>query len=288
MEPEAPRLEHVGETALMVAGCRALETGRTDGLIRDPYAERLAGERGMALARSVPALEWMVFGVAVRVRFMDELLLKALGTGEIRTVVVLGAGLDSRPWRLEMPGDLRWIESDFQEMLDYKAAALASETPRCRVDRIAADLNDPSQRRRVFEAAGGEAALIVTEGLLMYLPAGTVRAIATEPAALCGARRWLMDIYSAQMMSIAPRERGQLFGHLRAADHLSGDAILNLATECGWTSLEHRSYTRDAWLAASHRILALAPDIARVDSSSRPPPDDPSGVYLLGLAGAAI
>lgn len=86
-------------------------------------------------------------------------------------------------------------------------------------------------------------------------------------------------------MSIAPRDPKRQFSHLRAADHLAGDAILKLAGECGWNPLEHRSYTRDAWIAASQRILALAPDIMQADSSRRAAQGDPSGVYLMGLAG---
>ena len=52
----------------------------------------------------------------------------------------------------------------------------------------------------------------------------------------------------------------------------------------GGVRLEHRLYTRDAWIAASQRILALAPDIAKSDSGRRAAQGDPSGVYLMGLA----
>ena len=56
------KIEHVSDTALMVAACRALETERADGLIRDPFAERLAGAKGMRIAHGASALEWMCFG----------------------------------------------------------------------------------------------------------------------------------------------------------------------------------------------------------------------------------
>ncbi len=51
------QIGHVSETALMVAAWRAMETGREDGLLRDPYAEQLAGERGMAIAASASLFE---------------------------------------------------------------------------------------------------------------------------------------------------------------------------------------------------------------------------------------
>lgn len=51
------QIGHVSETALMVAAWRAMETGREDGLLRDPYAEQLAGERGMAIAPAASLFE---------------------------------------------------------------------------------------------------------------------------------------------------------------------------------------------------------------------------------------
>ena len=56
-------IHNVSDTALMVAACRAMETERPDGLVRDPFAARLAGERGMAIARALPMLPMMCFGI---------------------------------------------------------------------------------------------------------------------------------------------------------------------------------------------------------------------------------
>ncbi|MBZ5621004.1 MAG: class I SAM-dependent methyltransferase [Acidobacteriia bacterium] len=55
MSPTEEQIVHVSDTALMVAACRAMETVRPDGLVRDPFAGRLAGARGMAIARALPA-----------------------------------------------------------------------------------------------------------------------------------------------------------------------------------------------------------------------------------------
>ena len=98
MSPKEDEILHVSDTALMVAACRAMETARPDGLVRDPFAERLAGARGMAIARGIPGLDMMCFGVGIRNRFLDELLMNAVTAHPVETVVSVGAGLDSRPW----------------------------------------------------------------------------------------------------------------------------------------------------------------------------------------------
>lgn len=58
----------------MVAACRAFETARADGLIRDALAQRLAGARGEAILKAIPGWHLMCFGLGLRTRFMDEMV----------------------------------------------------------------------------------------------------------------------------------------------------------------------------------------------------------------------
>ena len=122
------------------------------------------------------------------------MLLEALALKPVATVVSVGCGLDTRPWRLELPPHLRWIEVDFADILDYKEALMSAETPRCRRERIAADLNEPMQRHAIYAAVGPAPALMITVGLLMYLPAATVAALTTEPWRESGIAHWMTDI----------------------------------------------------------------------------------------------
>src|SRR5689334_23297687 len=145
-----PEMEHVSDTALFVAAWRAAESERPDALIHDPFAARLAGERGVSIAEALKGSELASFGIALRVRLIDELLLETIRSNDIGTVLNLGAGLDTRPWRMDLPEKLRWIEVDFPGMLDYKSQALSDVQPRCRLERIAADLSDAAQRSKVL------------------------------------------------------------------------------------------------------------------------------------------
>jgi len=62
----------------MVAACRAHETELEDAFVRDPFAARLAGERGTAILNALPQANMLRFGMAIRTRFVEELLLEAL------------------------------------------------------------------------------------------------------------------------------------------------------------------------------------------------------------------
>jgi hypothetical protein len=81
-------------------------------------------------------------------------------------VVSAGAGLDTRPWRLQLPPDLRWLEVDFPAILDYKDSLMATEKLRCRRERLTADLNDAAQRRAVRTVE--EMRLTRVRSLLIY------------------------------------------------------------------------------------------------------------------------
>jgi methyltransferase (TIGR00027 family) len=284
-EAEA-KIEHVSDTALMVAACRAMETTEPDGFIRDPFAERLAGARGMAIARGVPILEWMRFGVGIRAKFIDEILTDALRDGHIRTVLNLGSGLDTRPWRLQLPSALRWIEADFPAMLEYKREKLADAMPHCRLEQVAADLSDAQQRQKVFENVGTMEALMITEGLLMYLPRVGLMELAARASQSSGVRHWLLDVVSEEMMRMSGGGNQSVVENLRPKDHLVGQAILDAASGSGWTVAIKRTYAEGGAAASPRRKKMLAEMIMKkMDLSSAPQDDGVSGIYLLNHGG---
>uniref|UniRef100_Q01U89 S-adenosyl-L-methionine-dependent methyltransferase n=1 Tax=Solibacter usitatus (strain Ellin6076) TaxID=234267 RepID=Q01U89_SOLUE len=272
-------ITHVSDTALMVAACRALEFESGDGFVQDPFAARLAGARGMAMLRALPHPEMMRFGISVRSRFIDDLLLEALASKAIATVLSLGCGLDTRPWRLALPPELRWIEVDFAEMLDYKDGIMSAETPRCRRERITADVNDAAQRRAIYAAAGEAPALMITEGLLMYLPGATVEALAGEARRESSITHWMCDINTTAFAKAINMDTARTVRHVQAPDFLPGEQILDVIRGHGWVTAARRSYLTDMGFAME-RIGRLMGDRPRPEGPPPVAPDDPTGVHL--------
>ena len=52
--PEPPLIDSISDTARWAAVYRARETDRPDAVFRDPFAKRLAGERGEQIAAALP------------------------------------------------------------------------------------------------------------------------------------------------------------------------------------------------------------------------------------------
>jgi leucine carboxyl methyltransferase len=80
--------EDVADTALWVAAYRARESSRQDALFRDPWAARLAGERGQQLAREVDGSASFEWSIIVRTCVLDDQLREAIAAGA-DTVVTL-------------------------------------------------------------------------------------------------------------------------------------------------------------------------------------------------------
>ena len=274
-------ITHVSDTALMVAACRAHETELEDAFVRDPFAARLAGERGKAILNAMPHANLLRMGMAIRTRFIDELLLEALGSYPIATVLSVGCGLDTRPWRLELNPALRWVEVDFADMLDYKDGRMAGEKPRCRRERLIADLTDSAQRRAIYEAAGRDPVLMITEGLLLYLPAATVDALASESATQSRIEHWISDISTSAFSKAlgGGTDSMQSIRHVQASDALKGEEILEVLGRHGWVTSAMRSYITDVGFVRERVRRSLG----GVDPPRFPfPPEDPTGVHRFG------
>src|SRR6266511_1579826 len=181
MSTREPLVRNISDTALLAAIYRARETERPDAVFRDPFARRLAGERGDQIAKSMPFSERATWAWITRTYAYDEFIKQQVSEGVDR-VVNLAAGLDARPYRMNLPASLRWIEVDLPEILDYKTEVLAAATPRCQLERVPLDLSNADARRGLFARLGRSAqrVLVLAEGLLIYLMADEVCALGRD------------------------------------------------------------------------------------------------------------
>ncbi|MFG3529901.1 class I SAM-dependent methyltransferase [Streptomyces sp. NPDC047917] len=175
----------VGLTALLVAAARAIETHRHDTLARDIYAEHFvlaapASAHWPVRIQQVPDGDtnplWGRFAryFGLRTRVLDDFLLRSVHTGGARQVVLLGAGLDSRAFRLDWPPGCVVFEIDREGVLAFKHAVLdgLSATPKAARMPIPIDLRADWARALADAGFDKEAPSVwLAEGLLFYLPA---------------------------------------------------------------------------------------------------------------------
>ncbi|MFI6874540.1 class I SAM-dependent methyltransferase [Streptomyces sp. NPDC050400] len=172
-------------TAVGVARVRARETERENALFRDPLARAFATAGGLGASSPPPQPGDEVerrrrLGVAtsivIRTKFLDDLLRQAAASG-VRQVVLLGAGMDSRAFRMEWPEGTRLFEVDTAEPLEFKASVLHQERAEARCERITVAVDLREDWPGALIAAGHDPAaptVWIAEGLLIYLPEDAV------------------------------------------------------------------------------------------------------------------
>lgn len=180
-------MDPVASTAHWVAAARARESGRADALFHDPFAAVLAGDEGEQWMTSADADAFISTYVALRTRFFDDELIRAVREGGIRQVVILAAGLDARAYRIDWPAGTRLFEADQPEVIAYKDRILAGAhaAPRCTRRTLGVDLAKPWTT--ALCAAGfspEERSAWLVEGLLPYLNEEAVRGLFTQISAL--------------------------------------------------------------------------------------------------------
>jgi len=234
---EDSSIKNVADTALWVATYRADESERHDALFHDRLAGMLAGDRGRKIAASMPYPAVMTWLLAIRTTAIDRLVLQAISFG-IDTVVNLGAGLDTRPYRMDLPSPLRWIEVDFPNIITYKNEKLAGEKPVCRLERIAADLSDIPLRRSLFQKIGSESksALIITEGVIVYLTSKDAAELSRDLFAVPSFHFWIQDYRLYATKQRMPKSMSRLFKD--SPFRFDRDDWLSFFAEQGWTIAE--------------------------------------------------
>lgn len=199
----------LASTAYWTASVRALESARTDALLRDPWAAALAGDQGQAwLAQRTPE---SVLPMILRTRYFDDFLQQMTQESCLRQVVLLAAGLDTRAYRLEWPENLHLFELEQAQVLAYKEQVLksADAQPVCERRTVPADLTMPWAEALVQAGFNPQRPSVwLLEGFLFYLPNEQITNILNTVTRLASPGSWLgFDIINGIMLT-HPLTRG--------------------------------------------------------------------------------
>jgi len=260
-----PLIRNISDTALWAAIYRARENDRPQALFRDPFARRLAGQRGEQIAAVMPFSDKDAWPWVVRTYLFDTFIVDQIRQG-VDMVINLAAGLDARPYRLALPPSLTWVEVDLPELLNYKEQILANEKPACMLERLRLNLSDLSARRELFEPLSRRAnkALVITEGLLIYFTAEEVGSLASDLANAPSFQRWVLDLASPGLLRILQKEIGPRLSGSGATFKFAPPEGPGFFAREGWKPIDVRGLLKTAArlrrLPFFLRLLALLPE----------------------------
>jgi methyltransferase (TIGR00027 family) len=262
---DEPLIRDVSDTARWVAAYRAQETERPDAAFRDPFARALAGERGEAIAQAIAKSGDYSWPLIARTYLFDRYVTRLVKAG-VDLIVNLAAGLDTRPYRMELPSSLRWVEVDLPDILDYKESVLGDAKPVCVFERVRLDLTNEDARRGLFDRLGrsSERAAILTEGLLIYLMPQAVGELAVDLKRPASFQHWVVDIANPAIVEMMRQQAGGATSMAGAPFLFSPAEGPPFFTAYGWTPAEVRTILKAAGkigrLPIMMRPFALLPE----------------------------
>ena len=239
MNPSASSIRNISDTARWVAYFRARETRRPDALFRDPFAERLCGELGPQIAATLPEGRSHEWAWVTRTYLFDQFISRELREGT-DLVLNLAAGLDARPYRMDLPSGVQWIEVDLPGIIRYKNEALSNEKPRCLLQRVSLDLADMPARQSLLDEVGRKARRIsvLSEGLLIYFTSQEVETLARDLAAQSSYQSWIIDLASPGQLEQMQNSTGAVLGEVGAAFKFGPPEGPNFFRRHGWIPVD--------------------------------------------------
>jgi methyltransferase (TIGR00027 family) len=224
---------------MITAAARAVESNRPDPLFTDDLAAALAGPEGFTLLeRYEHSLGRRDTYLPARTRHFDDLITHTVHAENIRQVALLGAGLDTRAYRLEWPQGVVVFEIDQGELLEAKNTTLTglNAHPRCDRRTVPADLTgDWTGQLRACGYQPTAPCLWIAEGLLVYLdPRAAEHLLAALSHISAPDSHLAADLVSKAMVTSMTQVKDAVTDTAQAQWRFGVDEPESLFARCGW------------------------------------------------------
>ena len=138
----------------------------------DVYAKCFMNDEGLRILETFKDEVRPNSSNVARHRIIDDLLREELLAKPDLRVVIIGAGFDSRAYRLKGG---RWVELDEPQVIAYKNELLSPATCENELDRISIDFSTESVEEKLSSFATTDSVVVIIEGVFMYLEEEVIR-----------------------------------------------------------------------------------------------------------------
>jgi methyltransferase (TIGR00027 family) len=156
----------ISDTAFLTCGARAADAAKAKPVCGDGYAARFLSEHAKRIFDSVKKDYRVLGGIVARHRIIDDLLRAKLAEDPNTSIVIIGAGFDTRAYRL--PGG-QWSEIDEPQLIEYKNRLLPVDQSPNFLQRTSIDFRHGNLKENLPTLASGAPVIVVMEGVFMYL-----------------------------------------------------------------------------------------------------------------------
>ena len=186
-------MKPVSQTAWYCCGVRMTDAESKNPLTGDGYAKLFMGDEGLAYWQEFRHFKAPVASNIARHYLIDAGLQELLARQPASTVILVGAGFDSRAFRFNTG---EWIEIDEPAVIERKNEILPPIKCSNTLTRIAIDFTTEKLSDKLAPYSTRENIIIVLEGVLMYLTDAEKKTLLDTLTALFPKHHLFCDIMS--------------------------------------------------------------------------------------------
>lgn len=190
-------MKPITDTAFYCCGARMLDAAQDQPICGDDYAQLFMCAYGMEIFDRFKALELSNASIIVRHRIMDDMLRQLLYTNHDLNVVTIGAGFDSRPYRLHGG---HWFELDEPELIAYKDILLPSDQCSNPLHREPINFDTEDLVDKLLQLPHSGPVVFVLEGVVIYLCENDIQNLLCELDYEFPKHRLMCDLVNREMV----------------------------------------------------------------------------------------
>jgi methyltransferase (TIGR00027 family) len=232
---EALRMKPISKTAFYCCGVRMQDAQRPNPVCGDSYAQNFMADEGLQILERFKDEKNPNASNVARHRIIDDLLRADLVNNPDLPVVIIGAGFDSRGFRLHGG---RWLELDEPQVIDYKNERLPTSQSQNQVQRIPIDFSNESLEDKLSTFSQATAVVVVIEGVFQYLEVETIVELLKTLQRLFPKHKLICDLMTRNFFENYGRQLHDKINDLGASFKITLQNPAELFLGNGYTQLE--------------------------------------------------
>ena len=204
----------------------------------DIYAKHFMNEDGRRILETFKDETSPNATIVVRHRMIDDFLRRELLAHPDLRVVIIGAGFDSRAFRLN-GGD--WTELDEPQIIEYKNELLPVANCKNELRRIPIDFSTDALAEKLSACSGRSPVVVVIEGVFSYLEEHTIKQMLQILRRVFPQHKLIGDLMNRQFFEEYGRTMQEKLTDMGASFKFTVDEPENIFLESGYRRIEKTS-----------------------------------------------
>jgi methyltransferase (TIGR00027 family) len=228
-------MKPISKTAFYCCGVRMQDAERERPVCGDTYAKVFMNEEGLQILEMFKDETRPNISNVGRHRLIDDLLRDELLAKPNLTVVIIGAGFDTRAFRLKGG---TWIELDEPQVITYKEERLPAANSENELQRISIDFANESLEEKLAAFSGRSPVTIVIEGVLMYLEEAAIEKLLETLGHLFPRHKLICDLMTREFSEKTATTIQEKLGGMGATFKFTVDKPEEVFLQNGYRQLE--------------------------------------------------